>query len=121
MPRLFVNSMSNFMIQGGVVSFTLQDQATKTQGGQPKQVEPEDIVDVVMREQDFGQLLQFFNQHLAAYQQQAGKQPGTQPGMQSGMQPGLQPGDRPAPVAAAKPNAPPAPTGGGFKIRPKGS
>ena len=117
MPRLFVNSMSNFMIQGGVVSFTLQDQATKTQGGQPKQVEPEDIVDVVMREQDFGQLLQFFNQHLAAYQQQAGKQTG----MQSGMQSGMQPGGRPAPVAAAKPNAPPAPTGGGFKIRPKGS
>ena len=113
MPRLFVNSMSNFMIQGGVVSFTLQDQATKTQGGQPKQVEPEDIVDVVMREQDFGQLLQFFNQHLAAYQQQAGKQPN--------MQSGVQPGDRPAPVAAAKPDAPPAPTGGGFKIRPKGS
>ncbi len=117
MPRLFVNSMSNFMIQGGVVSFTLQDQATKTKGGQPKQVEPEDIVDVVMREQDFGQLLQFFNQHFAAYQQQAAKQPGMQPSMQ----PGLQPGGRPAPVAAAKPNAPPVPTGGGFKIRPKGN
>ncbi len=112
MPRLFVNSMSNFMIQGGVVSFTLQDQAMKTQGGQPKQAEPEDIFDVVMREQDFAQLLQFFNQHLAAYQQQSGKRVGAD------ARPDAQPGARPAP-AAAKPAAPLAQTGGGFKIRPK--
>lgn len=105
MPRLFVNSMANFMIQGGMVSFTLQDQAMKIQRGQPKQAEPEDIVDVVMREQDFTELLQFFNQHIAAYRQQSGKQAG---------------GAAPAP-AAAKPAAPPAQTGGGFKIRPKGT
>jgi hypothetical protein len=105
MPRLFVNSMDNFMIQGGVVSFTLQDQAIKTQDGQPKQAEPENIVDVVMREQDFSQLLQFFNQHLAAYQQQSGKQPG----------------GRPSSAVAAKPSAPQALPGGGFKIRPKGN
>ena len=110
MPRFFVNSMSNFMIQGGVVSFTLQDQAMKTQGGQPKQAEPEDIVDVVMREQDFAQLLQFFNQHLAAYQQQSGKRVGAD----------AQPSAPPAP-GAAKPAAPLAQTGGGFKIRPKGT
>jgi len=40
MPRLFVNSMSNFVIQGGVVTFTLQDQAMKTQGGQPRRAAP---------------------------------------------------------------------------------
>ncbi len=111
MPRLFVNSMSNFMIQGGIVSFTLQDQAMKTQGGQPKQAEPEDIVDVVMREQDFVQLLQFFNQHLAAYQQQLGKQAGGNMG----------PVARPSKQPAAKQVAPLAQTGGGFKIRPKGA
>ncbi len=114
MPRLFVNSMSNFMIQGGVVSFTLQDQAMKTQGSQPKQAEPEDIVDVVMREQDFAQLLQFFNQHLAAYQQQSGQQAGAD------ARSGAAPGRRGAP-ASAKPAAPLAQTGGGFKIRPKGA
>ncbi len=112
MPRLFVNSMSNFMIQGGIVSYTLQDQAMKTQGSQPKQAEPEDIVDVVMREPDFVQLLQFFNQHLTAYQQQSDKRAG------ASARPGAQPGARPA---AAKPVAPLAQTGGGFKIRPKGS
>jgi hypothetical protein len=102
--------MANFMIQGGVVSFTLQDQAMKTQGGPPRQAEPEDIIDVVMREQDFVQLLEFFNQHLAAYQQQSGKRVGG----------AALPGSRPAP-AAAKPAAPLAQTGGGFKIRPKGT
>jgi len=111
MPRLFVNSMSNFMIQGGVVSFTLQDQAMETQGGQPTLAEPEDIVNVVMREQDFVQLLQFFNQHLAAYQQQLGKQAG------GNMGPVARPGKQPA----AKQVAPLAQTGGGFKIRPKGT
>lgn len=110
MPRLFVNSMSNFVIQGGVVSFTLQDQAMKTQGGQPRKAEPEDIIDVVMREQDFAQLLQFFNQHFAAYQQQSGKQVGG----------AALPGAGPAP-AAAKPAVPLAQAGGGFKIRPKGT
>ena len=112
MPRLFVNSMTNFFIQGGVVSFTLQDQALKIQGGQPKQAAPEDIIDVVMREQDFVKLLQFFNQHLAEYQQQSGKQADAK------ARPGAKPGARRAP-AVAKPAAPPAQTGGSFKIRPK--
>jgi hypothetical protein len=110
MPRFFVNSMSNFMFQGSIVSFTLQDQAMKTQDGQPRQAEPEDIVDVVMREQDFAQLVQFFNQHLAAYQKQPGKQSGAS----------TKPGAPPAP-AVAKPAAPLAKAGGGFKIRPKGT
>ncbi len=114
MPRLFVNSMANFMIQGGVVSFTLQDQAMKTQGGPPRQAEPEDIIDVVMREQDFVQLLEFFQRHLAAYQQQSGKPAGAT------ARPGAEPGARPAP-ATAKPAAPLAQPGGGFKIRPKGA
>ena len=113
MPRLFVNSMSNFMIQGGIVSFTLQDQAMKTQGGQPRQSEPEDIADVVMREQDFALMLQFFNQHHAAYQQQAGRPMG---GGQAGAKPGAQSGPQANPAGAK-----PAPSGGGFKIRPKGA
>ncbi len=119
MPRLFVNSMSNFMIQGGVVSFTLQDQAMKTKDGQPRQTEPEDIVDVVMRQADFAQLVQFVNQHLTAYQQQTGGPigAGMQPGAKSGSQPGVQSGAK----AAAKSAAPRAQTGSGFKIRPKGA
>lgn len=114
MPRLFVNSMSNFMIQGGIVSFTLQDQAMKTQKGQPHQSEPEDIANVVMREQDFAMMLQFFNQHHAAYQQQAGRPVG---GGQAGAKPGAQQSGLHANPAGAKPAA----TGSGFKIRPKDS
>lgn len=104
MPRLFVNSMANFMVQGGIVSFTLQDQSTKTQGGQPVQAPPEDVVDLVMREQDFASLVQFMNQHLAAYQQQTGRQLGAAPA--------------PSPAAPARPGAQ---SGGGIKIRPKSS
>lgn len=113
MPRFFVNSMSNFMFQGSIVSFTLQDQAMKTQGGQPRQAEPEDIVDVVMREQDFSQLLQFFNQHQAAYQQQMGKQIGGD--TRSGNRAALA-GANPSTAKSALPRSQ---TGGGFKIRPK--
>ena len=101
MPRLFVNSMANFMIQGGIVSFTLQDQATRTQGGQPVQAPPEDVIDVVMREQDFANWVQFLNQHLAAYQQQTGRPVGATAGAEQ---------SKPAPQP-----------GGGFKIRPKSS
>ena len=107
--------MSNFMIQGGIVSFTLQDQVTKTQGGEPRQSDPEDIVNVVMREQDFSQLLSFFNQHQAAYQQQMGRQTGGD--ARSGT------GAAQAPARPSNPKAavPEARTGSGFKIRPKGS
>lgn len=105
MPRLFVNSMANFMIQGGIVSFTLQDHAAKMQGGQPVQSPPEDVVDLVMREQDFANLVQFLNQHLAAYQQQTGRPIGAAPAA-------------PQPDAQPKPAAQP---GGGIKIRPKSS
>ena len=111
MPRLFVNSMANFMIQGGVVSFTLQDQAMRTDGGQPRQAEPEDVANIVMREQDFAQLVQFFNQHLAAYQKQTGKQLGAP----------LTGGEAPAAGRPAEQASASAHQGGGFKIRPKGS
>lgn len=117
MPRLFVNSMANFVIQGGVVSFTLQDQAMRSEAGQPRPAPPEDVIDLVMREQDFVQLLTFLNQHLAAYQQQTGKQFG-EAGLTTG-------GSRRAPQGqespAAKPTGAGSPAGGGFRIRPKGS
>ncbi len=98
MPRLFVNSMANFMIQGGMVSFTLQDQAMSTSGGQPKPLPPEDVANIVMREADFAKLVGFFNQHLAAYESQTGRSLG-------------EPGATPAPRAQPK--------GGGMKIRPR--
>ncbi len=103
MPRLFVNSMANFMIQGGMVSFTLQDQAVSTQGGQPKPLPPEDVVNVVMREQDFSQLVAFFNQHMAAYEAQTGRPVGA--------------GGAPGNDAAQGPKR----SGGGMKIRPRES
>lgn len=100
MPRKFVNSMANFMIHGGMVSFTLQDQAMRTDGGQARQAPPEDVADVVMREADFAQLIAFFNQHIQAYEQQAGRPLGQAPTQ----------GARPA--AAGQP-------AGGMKIRMK--
>lgn len=125
MPRLYVNSMANFVIQGGMVSFTLQDQALRTEGGQPRQAPPEDVVDLVMREQDFVQLLTFLNQHLAAYQQQTGKQiaaPGQQGQQgQSVQQGGAQGQAQGKDAPSAKPTGPGGQAGGGFRIRPKGS
>lgn len=110
MPRLFVNSMANFMIQGGMVSFTLQDQAVATQGGQPKPLPPEDVTSVVMREQDFAQLVAFFNQHIAAYESQTGRTLGGGTGASA----------HGAPAPAGGADRGPAPgRGGGMKIRPR--
>ena len=78
MPRLFVNSMSNFMIQGGVVGFTLQDIRLRGNGTDRTPAEPEDVADVIMREVDFAKLLQFLNQHVAAFEQQVGRPLGGQ-------------------------------------------
>lgn len=104
MPRYFVNSMANFVIHGGMVSFTLQDQAMRTEGGQPKPAPPEDIADVVMREAEFAQLVAFFNQHIAAFEEQTGRKLGVQPQAQGE-------GDSPARPAKGQ--------GGGMKIRPR--
>lgn len=106
MPRTFVNSMANFVIHGGTVSFTLQDQATRTEGGMPKQAPPDDVADVVMREQDFAQLLAFFNQHVAAFEEQTGRKLGAVP----------TPGQGGAPDAGR-----PAAKSQGMKIRAKGT
>jgi len=103
MPRIFVNSMANFMIQGGVVSFTLQDQAMSTAQGQPQPLPPEEVANVVMREQDFAQLVQVLNQHIAAFEQQTGRALGAMP------QAGGEGTQRPAS----------APKAAGMKIKPK--
>ena len=73
MPRLYVNSMSNFLVQGGIVGFTLQDVKVRTAQGEARATEPEDVADIVMREQDFAKLLQFFNAHAAAFEKQNGR------------------------------------------------
>lgn len=107
MPRTFVNAMGNFMIQGGLVSFTLQDQAMTAQGGQARAAAPEDVVHVIMREQEFAQLVQLFQTHISAFEEQTGRKLGaTGPG----------PAQAPAKPAASAPAK-----SGGFKIRPKGS
>ena len=73
MPRLFVNSLANFMIQGGMVGFTLRDQPMRTQGNELVVGEAEDIADVVMREQDFAKFLAVLNEHAQAFEQQVGR------------------------------------------------
>ena len=73
MPRFFVNSMDNFMIQGGIVGFTLQDQKMRVTDGMAGPATPEDVADIVMREQDFAKLLVFLNKHVKAFEEQAGR------------------------------------------------
>lgn len=107
MPRLFVNSMANFMIQGGMVSFTLQDQAVATQGGAPKPLPPEDVANLVMREADFAQFVGFLNQHIEAFEKQTGRKLGAAPGSGDG-------GSRPGGPAGGA-------SKGGMKIRPRDS
>jgi len=104
MPRVFVNSIANFIIQGGMVSFTLQDQKMRTENGKPVAAPPEDIADVVMREAEFAQLLCFLNQHATAFEQQAGRKLGGAGGA---------PGDAPATADPGDKR------GGGMKIRPR--
>jgi len=110
MPRIFVNSMANFVINGGMVYFTLQDQAMRTEGNKLVPAQPEDVADVVMREQDFAQLMGFLNQNIAGYEKQTGRKlaggasaPPQGQALASG--PGGKPGDK----------------SGGMKIRPKSS
>ncbi|GMG81330.1 hypothetical protein LNKW23_05430 [Paralimibaculum aggregatum] len=107
MPRYYVNSMANFMIQGGMVSFTLQDQAVATQGGQARPLPPEDVASVVMREADFAQLVGFFNQHMAAYESQTGRRLGAS-------------AEAP-PAPSAPPASQPRPAREPMKIRPRAS
>jgi len=104
MPRVFVNSMANFVIHGGMVSFTLQDQAMTTDGGQPRPAEPEEVVNVAMTEQDFANLLAFFNTHAEAFEQQTGRKLGA-------------PAQAPQADAPRRPAT--APPTQGMKIRPK--
>lgn len=95
MPRLFVNALAGFQIQGGLVSFTLQDRGAKPGA--------EDVVSLVMREGEFAQLVAVLGQHLQAYQAQAGRAPAPRPAA-------------PPPPAAVAP-----PTGAPLKIRPRSS
>lgn len=106
MPRLFVNSMSNFIIHGGTVSFTLQDQAMKTEGGQPQPAPPEDIIDVVMTEAQFAQLVGFLNNHIEGFEKQTGRKLGA---------PAAAPPDGDGGGRRARP-----PQGSAMKIRPRG-
>ncbi|MEM7056904.1 MAG: hypothetical protein AAF557_04900 [Pseudomonadota bacterium] len=73
MPRLFVNSMANFMIQGGMVGFTLRDQPMRTKGNDLVVGDAEDVADVVMREQDFAKFLEVLNTHAKAFEDQVGR------------------------------------------------
>lgn len=88
MPRVFVNGLANFSIQGGMVSFTLQDQALRSQGGVDAAA-PEDVIDLVMREQDFAQFLQILTTYTQQFEQQMGRSLGTppQPGPQRPQKP----------------------------------
>ncbi|MEL6479670.1 MAG: hypothetical protein AAFR17_20265 [Pseudomonadota bacterium] len=101
MPRIFVNALANFAVQGGMVSFTLQDRRGPT--GQGQVPPPEDVADITMTEAEFVQMLTVFEQNRQGFEQQMGRPLGAaQPGM--------------APKAPG-----PAPTNraGGMKIRPK--
>jgi len=127
MPRVFVNAVANFSIHGGIVSFTLQDQAVKTEHGEPKPLPPEDVCKVVMREQDFMSMLGMLQNNLEQYQAHLSRQQGgfdagrkTQGGARLGA-PAAQGGpSMPMSGPMVSPDrSPPGPAGGGIKIRPK--
>ena len=135
MPRVFVNGLSNFAISGGIVSFSLLDQAMKTVNGEPKLGEPETVVDIVMQEQDFMAMVGRLQNHLEQYKAHQARQGGgfdaakqAQGPMRLGTSP-AQKGSAPmtGPMAAGPGNPGPAnpgpgntgAPGTGMKIRPK--
>lgn len=73
MPRLFVNSMANFMIQGGMVGFTLRDQPMRTRGSELVPGDAQDVADLIMREQDFAKFLEVLNTHAKSFEEQVGR------------------------------------------------
>lgn len=127
MPRTFVNAIANFSIQGGMVSFTLQDQALRTVQGEPKLAPPEDVLDVVMREQDFLAMLGTFQNsveqyraHLARQQQgafDAGRHAQQGPRLGNPPPQGVPSQGMGGPMVQGPAQG--APAGGGMRIRPR--
>lgn len=76
MPRIFVNAMSDFVIQGGMVSFTMSDHSLKTEGQNLVPNPPEEIARIIMREADFGLLMEFLNQRVDEFETQTGRKLG---------------------------------------------
>ena len=76
MPRIYVNALSDFVIQGGMVSFTLADHSLKTEGNTLVPNPPEDVARGVMRESDFSELMTFLNQKVDAFESQTGRKLG---------------------------------------------
>ena len=111
MPRIFVNSMANFMIQGGMVGFTLCDRPMRTQGNEVVVGETEEVADVIMREQDFAKFLEVLNSQANDFAEQVGRPVGGRPTATTG-------------TSAEGPNltAPdPQFNGGAMKIKPGGA
>jgi len=111
MPRLFVNSMANFMIQGGMVGFTLRDQPMRTRGSELVPGDPLDVADLIMREQDFAKFLEVLNTHARSFEEQTGRPIGGRATATTGM--------TEQDMAQAAPDAPT--DGTSMKIRPGGS
>ena len=78
MPRLFVNALSDFVVQGGMVSFTLADHSLKTEGQNLVPNPPEEVARLIMREADFARLLEFLNQRVDEFESQTGRKLGGQ-------------------------------------------
>ena len=77
MPRLFVNAMADFVIQNGMVSFTLADHSLRTEGKGLVPNPPEDVARIVMREADFAALMSFLNQRVDEFESKNGRKLGT--------------------------------------------
>lgn len=76
MPRVFVNAMTDFVVQGGCVSFTLADHALKSEGERLVAQPPEQVARVVMREGDFAELVKFLNAQIAEFERRTGRKMG---------------------------------------------
>jgi len=100
MSRNFVNGLANFVVEGNLVSFTLTDQRG---GGTGKPAgSPQPVSDVVMRLNDFTQMVRFLNDAAKEIEKKTGQKPAT-------------PASAPRPAAQPTDNRPPL----GAKLSPK--
>ena len=76
MPRLFVNALNDFVIQGGMVSFTLADVAMRAEGDRMVTAPPEEVARVTMRESDFAALLEHLNARATSFERETGRKLG---------------------------------------------
>ena len=124
MQRTFANSVSNFVISGGMVSFMLDDRVVDGEGKPVQNLKRETVAHIIMREAEFAQMLNFFGDQMRQHLGEQGQSPGAPMAPAAG-QPmgGAHQGGQPQPPLQAPFANSGGPKGqkpsGGFQIKPK--